>query len=273
MNLSMRFARRLGSGPMLGVLAGMAVGGAAPAARAQEPEAPGSFSLRLGAGVGFAPAYPGAEAIMASPLPIIDARWRTGLSVFDTVYLSTQDGLGAVVLRTGPFSIAGGVGFAPGRDEDASARLRGLGDIDAAARGYVTFRADLGQVDLSLRVDRYFGEQEGTTLTFGAAYRQPITPALTLIGRVGAVWADGEQQRLWFGIDDLQSRRSGLPTFRPGSGFRNVNASLTGRYAISTSWDISATIGVTHLLGDAADSPITQRETQPFGMLGVSYRF
>jgi outer membrane protein len=273
MNLSLRFGRCLGSGPMLGLLAGMTFLGAALAARAQEAPPLGSFALRLGAGIGFAPAYPGAEAIMATLLPIIDARWRTGLSVFDTVYLSSEEGLGAVVLRSGPFSIAGGVGLARGRDEDASARLRGLGDIDTAARGYVTFRTDLGPVDLSLRVDRYFGEQEGTTLTFGATYRQPITSALTLIGRVGAVWADGEQQRLWFGVDDLQARRSGLPTYRPGSGFRNVSASLTGRYAISASWDISATIGVTHLLGDAADSPITQRETQPFGMLGVSYRF
>jgi outer membrane protein len=249
--------------------AALMVGGPALA----QPLAPGDWSVRLGAGAGIGPAYPGSKTIEVTPVPLVDAAWRAGLPGIDTVFLNPRDGLGIVALRAGAFSVGGGIGYARGRDEGDAARLRGMGDIDGAPAGNLFLRAEFGEAALSLRAERAFGDQEGTTLALGASYRRQLTPSLSLTGAAGLTWADGDHMEQWFGVDAGQSRRSGLAAYKPDAGLRSATASLTASYALTPQWSLTGSIGVVHLLGDAADSPVIQRETQPFGLLGASYRF
>jgi outer membrane scaffolding protein for murein synthesis (MipA/OmpV family) len=247
---------------------------AAPA-YAQSPEpAPGDWSVSLGAGALVAPEYPGSKSFGVTPVPLIDIAYRADLLLIDTIFLNTRDGLGIVALREGPFSIGGSIGLAPGRDEDGTARLRGLGDIDAAARASLFLRADFGAVGLSLRGDSALGDQKGTTITAEASYRQRLADDFMVVGRVAAVWGDEDSMQQWFGIDEVQAARSAIfDAYQAEAGFQSVSLSVTGIYDLSESWKLNATVGITRLLGDAADSPITERENQPFGLLGLSYRF
>lgn len=233
----------------------------------------GEASVRLGAGAAFGPAYPGSRTIRATPLPFVEAAYRPGLPFLDTIFLNARDGLGVIAFREGPLSIGGSIGFAPGRDQDVAARLRGMGDIEAAARASLFVRADFGQFGLSLQSFSALGDQEGNSLVLGASVRQPIAPGLMLMGRIDATWADGDHMQQWFGVTAQQARRSRLAAYNAGAGLRSVSANLTGIYSISENWSLSVSAGVTQLLGDAADSPITERATQPFGLLGVTYRF
>ncbi len=41
----------------------------------------------------------------------------------------------------------------------------------------------------------------------------------------------------------------------------------------SENWLIRGQAGLGYLVGDAADSPIVQREVQPYGVLMVGYKF
>lgn len=271
-------ARRLRQMPA--TLALLAVSGiaAALAPVAQAQPAPGQatpprWDLRLGAGAAFAPLYPGSESIAATPLPVIEAMYRPQLPFLDQVFFNGRDGLGAVVFRQGPISLGGSIGFAPGRDQDLAARLHGMGDIDPAARASLFMRADFGQLGLSLQANQALGEQDGTTLVLGASLRQPLGPRLMLMGRVEATWSDEDNMQQWFGVTAQQASRSRFAAYNAGSGFRSVGANLTGIYRISDRWSATGMLGVSQLLGDAADSPITQQATQPFGLLGVSYRF
>jgi outer membrane protein len=240
--------------------------------RAQEP-ALGDWTASLGAGLVMGPAYPGSRSIQGTAIPQVDFAYRLGVPLLDTVFLNTRDGLGVVLLRAGPISFGGSLNYAFGRDEGDAARLRGLGDIDGAARAGLFLRANLGALGLSARVDRAVGDQEGTTLGLNATFAHPVSQDLLLIGQAGATWADGEYMRQWFGVDDQQAARSIFTAYRPEAGWQDVSASVTAAYALAPSWRLNGTLGVRHLLGDAGDSPITERATQPFGLVGVSYRF
>lgn len=244
-------------------------------ADAQSPgPAQGDWSVSLGVGALVAPEYPGSESFAVTPVPLIDVSYRAGLPLLDTVFLNSRDGLGIVMLRQGPFSFGGAVGYAPGRDEDEAARLHGLGDIDAAARASLFVEADFGAVSLSLRGDRALGDQEGTTVTAGAAYHQRVVEKLAMVARIETVWADDDHMQQWFGIDGEQAARSAVfDAYEAEAGFQSVSLSVTGVYDLTETWKVNATVGITRLLGDAADSPITERENQPYGLLGLSYRF
>lgn len=250
-----------------------------PEALAQRPAgagpvpASGSWAVRVGAGGALGPNYPGSETIAASPLPLLDVTYRPALMGLDTVFLSTRDGLGVIPLRFGPVAAGASLSFLPGRDQDLAARLNGLGDIDPAAAANVFLRADFGPLGVSARVERGLGQQEGTTLTLGAAYRVRVTPQLMMMAQAGVTWADGEYMQQWFGVDARQAARSRFGRYDAGAGVRNVSAGLNGVYVMGGRWELNAGVGVSQLLGDAADSPITQRATQPFGILGVAYRF
>ncbi|ONG45692.1 hypothetical protein BKE38_26160 [Pseudoroseomonas deserti] len=246
--------------------------GASPAL-AQAPLAQGGWDLRLGIGGVVAPAYPGSKSLEVNPVPLVEAAYRPGLPLLDTIFLNTRDGLGIVAFRSGPFSAGGAIGYAPGRDEDDAARLRGMGDIDGAAKASLFLRGDFGAFGASLQAEKALGDQEGTTVTLGASYRYRLTESLSLLGAASLVWADGDDMEQWFGVDRVQASRSRFREYRPESGFRSARVSATAAYALTPRWWISATVGAVQLLGDAADSPITERETQPFGLLGAGYRF
>ncbi len=244
------------------------------AAQAQPaPLAAGGWSLRLGAGAAIGPAYPGSETTEVSPFPLLDLAYRPALPLLDTVFLNPRDGLGVVAFRQGPFSIGGSIGYAPGRDQDVAARLQGMGDIEDAARANLFLRGDFGRFGLSLEAARALGDQEGTTLTLGASMRQPVGPRLMLLGRVEATWADEDSMQQWFGVTSRQASRSRFAAYNAEAGFRSVQGSLTAIYSLGDRWSLSGTAGVAQLLGDAADSPITESKTQPFGLVGVTYRF
>jgi outer membrane protein len=233
----------------------------------------GDWSVRLGAGAAFGPSYPGSRTIRATPIPVVEVAYRPGLPLLDTVFFNARDGLGVIALRQGPISIGGSVGYAAGRDQDLAARLQGMGDIEGAARASLFVRAEFGRFELSLQSFHAMGDQEGTVLTLGAAIRQPIAPGLLLVGRVEASWADADDMQQWFGVSAGQASRSRFAAYDAGAGLRQVSANLTGIYSITDHWSVTASVGVTELVGDAADSPITERVTQPYGLLGLTYRF
>lgn len=270
--------------PALALLLAMA---AAPAARAQQAPVQvdpptkrqgadlgrSQWQVRLGTGAAFAPSYPGSKTFRVMPLPVVEVAYRAELPYLDSVFFNGRDGLGAVVLRRGPISVGGSLGFAFGRDQDRAARLRGMGDIDPALRASAFVRADFGRFGLSLQSFSALGEQEGNTLVLGASVNQRIGPRLMLLGRIEATLADEDHMQQWFGVTAQQARRTRFAAYNARAGFRSVSANLTGIYAITDRWSVSASFGVSQLLGDAADSPITQRATQPFGLLGATYRF
>lgn len=236
-------------------------------AMAQEAPARGDWSFVLGGGAMVRPSYEGSDKFSVSPLPFVSINWR------DRVFLDMERGLGVNVVRTDALRLGMSVGFAPGRDEDDEDHLEGLGDIDAAARGHIFGSYSFGMVQLGLDVSKDFGGSEGVLVRPGVSVKVPLSESWTLSSGVSATWANDDYMQSFFGVSSSQSRKSGLERFDAGAGFKSVDFRVGLNWAISESWFATANAGVGILLGDAADSPVTESDVQPSVGLAVGYRF
>ncbi|MCZ8309311.1 MAG: MipA/OmpV family protein [Magnetospirillum sp.] len=252
-----------------------ALSGAAVAQTRPEPPK-GDWQVTTGALVGYAPAYEGADKYKVMPLPLIDVVWR------DRVFLSTMNGLGAWAYRADGFSIGGAIGYEFGRDESLDrSELDGLGDVDAAAQARLLAEYRTGPFRLDAALARALGGSDGTTLRIGASMGYPINDKLRLMPGIAAVWADENYMDAYFGVTAAQSALSrarlgtaaGKSQFEAKSGVKNVDLSLMASYSLTQNWMLRGGGGVRFLVGDAADSPISKRDTAPFVNLGLAYRW
>ncbi len=76
--------------------------------------------------------------------------------------------------------------------------------------------------------------------------------------RLTATWADAKGVQPLFGITPAQSARSGLATYSPSSGMRNLTAEPALIYDVDGHWAIAARFSYERLLDGAADSPLVR---------------
>jgi outer membrane scaffolding protein for murein synthesis (MipA/OmpV family) len=86
-------------------------------------------------------------------------------------------------------------------------------------------------------------------------------------------WADGNYMESYFGVTDRQSQRSGLPRFDADAGIKRIDFEVSGLYFIDDHWLVRGEVSLGYLVGDAADSPVSQRNLQPSTMFILGYQF
>lgn len=231
-------------------------------------------TVTLGVGGILRPDYEGAKHMGVDPVPVIEI----DKLFHGRLFLSTVDGVGVNLLSGGPLKLKAAVNYSGGRDSGDNDRLRGLDDIDAAAVVSARLTYDLAPFTTTLDITHRFGSDSGSQFVLGAAYGfSPIRDLkLSLGGRVS--FADGSYQNAFFGVSEREAARAtalGNPmtAYKAEGGFHDVGLKLSGTYSLSDSWLLSGAVGATLLVGDAADSPLTERELQPTAYLGLAYRF
>ncbi|MEL6750839.1 MAG: MipA/OmpV family protein [Pseudomonadota bacterium] len=251
------------------------------------------FALTLGAGVGFQPLYEGSDEYRAFAFPIIAPSFGAGDGPRRFEFRALDDAR-IHLLRTGGFSVGPVVGYRFGRDADDSNRLTGLGDIDdgLVVGGFVNYdfvdngteRVGVGlaystQITGEASDDSLFPALRndfGYELDLSAHYDTQLTEQLSVKFVGGGVYADDEYMQTNFGISANQAIAStaasvGLPAYDADAGIKNVYAKADFKYQMTENFDLRAGIGYSHLLNDAADSPITESESQFFGSVGAAY--
>lgn len=233
--------------------------------------APGQDRWRVGIGAGMllTPDYLGSNEMMVRPLFSPEIRAPN-----DAAFLSFRDGLGATLLRDGPFSA--GLVLRPrfGRDQDDSPALQGMGDIrlSGEAGGFLSYndrqwlvRGEVRQgfggysgVVADARLDRVFRLRQDLILSAG--------PRLS--------WGNSGFADTFFGVDPTQSQRSGYPEFRPND-YWFAAAAAGATWLVAERWSVIAFGEVGRILGQSADSPLIARgsATQAVVGLTVAYRF
>jgi outer membrane protein len=89
-------------------------------------------------------------------------------------------------------------------------------------------------------------------------------------------YASDRYNEKYFGIDPDNARRSGLRRHDAEGGIKDVGLSVTATYLFTERWAVTGLVGVTQLVGDAADSPIVEDEgsaTQGLFAPGLVYNF
>lgn len=266
MSMSKRLCR-----PSTAILIVTASVAAASTARAQTPaqvqaqaRSQNQDHIVLGVGVAATPAYQGSDDTRVIPIPAIDIRegW---------FFANLRNGVGVVPIVTEHFEIGASAVFVQGyRGQDVPNGIDKLSD-GVGARLFTSIRAG-GFVATLGAVKIVSGGTRGTVADASISYPINISSRFTLTPTVGTTWADRKYNDRYFGVTPAESIASGLPQFDMGGGFKDVTGMLTASYRLTDRITLSATGGVTSMIGDAADSPLVEKKTQPSGILTLTYR-
>ena len=235
-------------------------------------EQPGGWSFVLGAGVGVLPKYQGSSSLRILPVPLVEARYG------DRFFVSGLGGVGVNVVALPEVHL--GVAVAPdfGRSEGSDARLSGWGHIGPGAAGKLFAESRIGPLRGLVGIRHEFGASNGTLADLGVSVGVPLGDRLILTGGPTLTWADGQYMRAYFGINQGQlaaasNDRVATAVFTPGSGFRDLATSLAAIVILDQHWSVRTFVRGAVLLGDAANSPVTQQAFQIGFGSGVAYRW
>lgn len=223
----------------------------------------------VGAAVIAGRQYQGSDESRVRLLPSIDYQWGNGF------FAGTQNGLGYNA-STLPFMAYGARITADfGRGENRSAALQGLGDIQPRPALGVFFNFSPARTVLLQSSLRYGSgnDREGLLMDFGASWGTALSPGLRLGANVATSWANANHLQSYFGVDTLQSARSGYALFTPGAGLKDVRLGASLAYRIAPAWSLVGSVSYAELLGDARQSPIVREKGTTAGVLALGYSF
>ncbi|WP_288421512.1 MipA/OmpV family protein [uncultured Pantoea sp.] len=230
-------------------------------------------SLTLGAGAQFAPRYSGSNKTRVQPVPIFQAR-------DGAFFADAQKGIGYDLQSDSGFYLEHTLGYGLGRSDkdstwrDGASRLQGMGNISATVNTALALGWQLtpwlsaeGKAVLPLSDDQGVNYQASVTLV--PLQRDSDTVAL----QTAALFGDARYMNTWYGVSDVQSRRSRFSRYDAGGGFYGVATTLTWSHQFDAHWGTLVSAGYSWLGDRATDSPIVSRRDQVTGTVGFSYTF
>jgi MipA family protein len=186
-----------------------------------------------------------------------------------------ERGLDAELLRREGARINLSLRYDPGRRENTSAQLAGMGNIRPTLRTRLNLRMEPAPrwgVSLAGSVDS-LGRGGGYSVDAGVS-RTFVIDAQQRVILGAAVTAGGVRyMQTWYGVSEPQSAASGYPVYKAGAGLRDVGAGATWRVEVNPQWAGFASLGASRLLGPAADSPLTRQRSGWSLSAGIARRF
>ena len=233
-------------------------------AGADRQRPPSKDRMILGIGAAITPTYQGSDEYRVLPMPAIDI-------VSGPFYANLRNGVGLNVVDTDMLTIGGGVALMPGyRRKDVP---EGVGRVSFGAGSRLYASLNAGGVIATVGGTKGFaGSTRGFIADASLSYPIVASKRTLIIPSIATTWADRRHNDRYFGIGPDEALASGLPAFRADSGFKDISAAVTVNYRLNARINLTATGGITTLLGAVNDSPLVIRETQPTGFLSPSYR-
>ncbi|MFZ6657653.1 MipA/OmpV family protein [Undibacterium sp. TJN19] len=230
----------------------------------------------IGVGAFYAPEYPGAKKNRFGPAVFADYQNKNGF------FVSTTRGLG-FAKKVDDFTLSAAIGYRPGRDDardsknlfSSSDDLKGMGDVSASATTNLHAATTIGglinaSVDANLALSR---RENGNVYHFGLSAPILQTPGDKVEVSGNVSYSDAKYNQTYFGVTSTQSANSGYKAYNPKAGFSQAAASVAWTHVIDKHWSVRTAAGVSQMLGDAADSPLTKKKTSPIVISTVNYTF
>jgi outer membrane protein len=211
----------------------------------------------FGVGFGVAPEYPGAKNYEAVGLPLVDVEWR------DTVFFSTQRGLGAH-LWTGRQLRAGvRLTYDRGRDSSTNLSLRARPDIKSSyeAGAFIEYYRKAWRFTADVRKGITDGHK-GIVISAGLAFGGRISERASVILGGNIHFADSNYMGAYFDAATVAE-----------SGVRDVGVIMHVIYSLTDRVYITIDPRISLLQGDAALSQLTDDDVQYFLGSLIGYRF
>jgi MipA family protein len=150
------------------------------------------------------------------------------------------------------------------------------GHVGVTRTGLITSDYDSINVDVSLSHD-VTGTHDSLIVTPSITYGTPLSRKAYLGIYASANHVGSGYARTYFGVTAAQTLASGLTTYTPRAGFKDINGGLFG--SVSLTGDLRhglSLFGITaysKLIGDAGRSPVVRDRSQWFGGAGLAYTF
>jgi MipA family protein len=227
-------------------------------------------------GIGAVPDYDGSDDLRAIPFALADVRWQgvtlelRGLRGRVDIASDSKLSLGPVIgARLNRDDVGGAVGLLPSIDTAVEA---------GAFVGYRFGGDQLGQGALQLELTAVHDvsrTHNGMLATASASYGALRQRDYFLSLDLQSTWASADYTRTYFEVTAADAVRSGLRAYRPGAGIRDVGAGFSAGYYFTRRLGVIGRLGANYLVGDTANSPITDvgRRWQPAGGIALSFRF
>lgn len=232
-------------------------------------------------GVAFGPEYLGSDDY--TPRPFVSGRVQAGSVGLEL--RGTQLNADVLSAATGG-AVSGGpiVRYRFGRENVENDQVDELDDVDAAIElgGFVSYRLggvfdERDSISIGLEAGFDVGDGHGGyVISPEVSYGRALSQRLRVNAGLSANYGDDSFMESYFSVDAAGAARSGLAEFDAAAGFYSVGASTGFSYALTPSIGVVGRVGVSQLIGDAADSPVVDDAgdaTSVFGGAGVSYRF
>jgi outer membrane protein len=100
------------------------------------------------------------------------------------------------------------------------------------------------------------GEYNGYLVSLSARYWHPVAKMVDLGIGIGTTYCDENYMEKYFGVDERDSDRTGLPIFEAEGGVKEVRVIPAVVVHFSPQWHVGAGIRYARLLDDAEDSPV-----------------
>jgi outer membrane protein len=231
--------------------------GVGDAVGAMQETRPGKGAAFVGLGVGFAPDYEGSDDYQAVPLPYAGVTFDNHMSIVWAANRLSVNLIPSAIWRGGLTAE-----YIAKRDDGVdNDKVGDLDQVDASfmVGGFLGFDTDRWTGSLEAMADVADGN-DGSIVRLRAGYKIPVNKAWRFSINAFTTWADDDYMESYFGIDQANSLKSGLDTFKADSGIKDVGITVPVLYSPWDHWSIMAVAAYKRLLNDAEDSPVVDDE-------------
>ena len=237
------------------------------------PSPSGNWTVTVGAGGEYKPAYEGSKHSMFSPVPIFAIR-RAGSP---EQFRGPNDSAGIALFDFGNLRAGPAAKFKAARDANSYTELNGLGKVKATVEvgGFIEYYA-LDWLRTRAELRQGIGGHSGIVADFSADAIIPLNDRLTISAGPRFTVESARAVAPYFGITSIQSIASGLPVFDAKGGPHSVGAGAQVSYKLTPQWELHSYVEYARLLGDAASSPLVKlrgSSNQTTVGIGLSYAF
>jgi outer membrane scaffolding protein for murein synthesis (MipA/OmpV family) len=232
---------------------------AAPVA-AQTASGPLGDRWQVGGLVYASPSFEGSRSYDVIAFPFVAP---AGLGNDGFIQIKGADDVRLRLFQSGGFELGPLAGYRFGRDGDDVSNVN-VGDVDGGLvlGAFATYRT--GPLAFSVSYHHQAtGDDTGGLVRFGVEHTSRVSPTFKLTTGVGANYA----------TDDYMTAFFAAPGYEPDAGFKDIYVGATATLDLSDRWSLHLIGRYAHLIGDAADSPIVETESQLYGGLALSYKF
>jgi MipA family protein len=234
---------------------------AATPAVAEEPYDVFGSKWQVGGFVYVSPSFEGSKSYDVIAFPFLAP---AGLGNDDGfIQLKGADDLRLRLLKMGGLEVGPLAGYRFGRDADDVTKVV-VDDVDGGLvlGAFATYHAGALAFSVSYH-HQVTGDDTGGLVRFGIDYTTRLSPKIKLTTGIGTNYATQDYMTAFFST----------AAFDAEAGFKDVFVGATASIDLSDRWTLHLIGRYSHLIGDAADSPIVETESQLYGGLALSYKF